>query len=219
MAKKAHRLDTMRGLYRFEEPELAITLVRAPIEATAQALVDHVHARRWERDLYDKPVLVEGSSFWVPFQLEGHCWTTMIDDTRSADAELAHAKALSAALKTEAIFYAGNDVSGAWVCQLYKSGRLVQSVANDSGSGSTLEELNALLEAHDALLFYDVGFGMPPGKMAGFSLAPAAARRGKVVRADLIALEPARKVSAEQLEAERQANRAVDECNEAFVTA
>lgn len=219
MPKNAQRLDTMRGLYRFEEPELAITMVRAPIEATSQALVDHVRARRWDRDIYGKPMLVEGSSFWVPFQLEGHGWTTMIDDTRSADAQLAHAKALSASLKTEAIFYVGNDTAGVWICQFYKSGRLVESLENDSGRGNTLEELDALLRAHDALLFYDAGFGLPPGKMVSFSLTPAAARQGKVLRADLIGLEPARKVSAEQLEAERQADRAVQECNEAFVTA
>jgi ankyrin repeat protein len=219
MAKKAQRLATMRGLYRFEEAEFAITMVRAPIEDTSQALVNHVHARRWDRDIYDKPMLVEGSSFWVPFQLDGHGWTTMIDDTRSADAQLAHAKALSASLKTEAIFYTGNDTAGVWICQLYKSGRLVESLENDSGSGSTLEELDALLRAHDALLFYDVGFGLPPFEMVSFSLAPAAARAGRVLRADLIAVDPAREVSSEQLEAERQADRAVEQCNEAFVKA
>src|SRR5438874_6204283 len=190
MAKKTQRLATTRGLYRFEWDEVAVTMVRAPIQATSQALADHVHAGRWDRDIYDKPILVEGASFWVPFQLDGHCWTTTIGGTRSANAELAQARALSASLKTEAIFYVGNDTAGVWVCQLYKSGRLVHDLNSDGGS--TLEELHALLVAHDALLFYDAGFDAP-GKMVRFSLAPAAARRGKVLRADLIALEPARK--------------------------
>src|SRR5882762_6938301 len=56
--------------------KLAAILICADVEKTSRALARKIKAQAWEKNVFGRPVRVEGL-FYNPFQLRGHTWTTI----------------------------------------------------------------------------------------------------------------------------------------------
>jgi hypothetical protein len=109
----------------------ALTLIRAPIDEVAGALVDRT--QRWERDVLGQEIVLGNYGAFI-FRLRGHTWTEVVLDPSSVPGF--SGQALSSRLKARVINYAVSDTMGGIGYGLYENGELLEELeATDDGSG------------------------------------------------------------------------------------
>ena len=86
--------------------------MRAAVEETARALVEHTRARVWEPDVGGREVVLAEKAYLV-FRLHGQVWTEILAHHWLSWKQEAEAQALSELLGTRAIAYWGSDTAGA----------------------------------------------------------------------------------------------------------
>jgi len=232
--------------------KLAAILVCADVEKTSGALARGIKAKVWKKNVFDKPIRVEGP-FYNPFQLRGHSWTTIIGLLRLEEPPFSDALAqqLSASLKAKVIFFSYEDTSAIVLLLLFDKGELVEVLVNDGNSRLEILDrpkvlkfqnggwpggfyfhsqnrrlgrgmltqtsynsfVDDFLRRQNAWLCFD-GTSSVSGGCATFTLDEG--EKGDVLRADLVALKPARILTEAELRNEKAANDAAERSNDMF---
>ena len=126
------------------EPEWSIWAVEAPIDAVASALVALTGGEVWSKDILDKPRAANGADVakMIPIvSVQGSPWVVgyrtvgffMREEATAANEQAAE---LSGRLKTRAVAYHREDISGWTDYELFESGRS----AGESGGDDVAED-------------------------------------------------------------------------------
>jgi hypothetical protein len=100
-----------------------ITLARAGVEETADALARELKTTRWQKSVprAELPPCDLYEPRFYPFQYRGHAWTNIVHRFGFDDLT---AKRISIALGTSVIWLGHEDISSTWAYALYTSGKL-----------------------------------------------------------------------------------------------
>lgn len=179
-------LAERRGVVTFETNELLV-LVKAPVEATADAFAKHIGAKTWIKNANGKPVRT-ASTGYVLYQMTGHPYTTIFLYAHSPGSfkypneDLA--RALSKGLKTKAIYFGNSDTASATAFEVYENGKQLERFCceADLEFTSTLRDeseapedgpdiypfVDKVMREHDAFApgftSYVSRFGLEPGE-------------------------------------------------------
>jgi hypothetical protein len=112
-------------------PEWSVWAVEAPIDAVAAALVELTGGEVWSKDILDKPRAANGADVgkMIPIvSVKGGSWVVgyrTVGFFMSKEADMANEQAakLSRRLKTRAVAYHREDISGWTDYELFESGR------------------------------------------------------------------------------------------------
>ena len=120
-------LETQRGLVSTDLNSHMI-LVRASVEAVAEAWASIRNTSIWERDVFEQEVELTNCCFRV-FQFTGHPWTIVCGENIWSYREYLkteEAAQLSQILQTQAIDYGVSDTAGAYGYDFFESGKLME---------------------------------------------------------------------------------------------
>jgi len=189
-----------RRFYYDSQPEWAVALVRAPIEAVASAYVDLVKPVRWDKDVAKRKTSSAKKLVYL-LQLKDSAWTVIFQtlgflseaDVRAVETA---ARELSERLKTRAYTYLAEDTSGAEEYELFEHGQSLEKATNCEKlefSSKLRPRPDFNPELFPDPVFTDEGICLPAcyPKDDGYDikLVVEGFQRGDVARADFVALE------------------------------
>lgn len=131
MKNKANRISwRQRRGYETIDLNDTLVLVQAPVEQVVQALNQLQQVVYWERDIYEREIVIQSNSLLV-FQFQGHPWT-VIRELRSMSygvfLQEEDTQSLSSLLCTKAIFYHVSDTAFNIGYYLYNCGESIEEL-------------------------------------------------------------------------------------------
>jgi len=177
-----------RGVASFDTDEILL-LVRAPVEPVAAAFRDRRGLATWVPEAQGQTVTVSDPCYLV-YRLAGHPWT-IIDRYHGTGGypEPGDAEALSAALRTRAVYYGNSDTASATGYELFEGGRRLERFEADDGVAfeSTLRRVDPPEDCDGIYPFVDAFLRAQDAFVPGWSvyLGGWCHRPGQEVRLDL----------------------------------
>lgn len=143
MKEEANHISwRQRRGYETTDTNDELILVQAPIEQVAQAYNQLQQAVYWERDVYEREIVIQGYSLLI-FQFQGHPWTLMHElPIRTCNVLLdeQEAQALSSLLSTKVIYFLISDTGSKIGYHLYNCGESMEKLFFTSEVEEELDE-------------------------------------------------------------------------------
>ncbi len=167
---KSQRSIIPVGVPTFDTNDAAF-VVEATVEQTAGAFAKLRDARTWTRNVLGGKVKLAARSFAI-FKLTGQPWSIVMKlncPTYKTWPSLADAKAMSASLRTRALFVANSDTGGVTQYALFEKGKLVEFF--DYGSSNRETPANEIARKLSSMYKIDLdslpNFSHHEGKVFG----------------------------------------------------
>lgn len=122
-------LSQCRGLDAIDI-NLWIILVKESVERSAQAYSSLKQMTVWERDIYNREVVIHHDSTFI-FKFQGHLWSMIFTPFMLTPEE--DAQSISRILSTDVIYYYGSDTSGTKHYHFFNNGISVERFYYETG--------------------------------------------------------------------------------------